>query len=234
MKAWLFYGMSFGVMYLYGIFIGALCVFLKAIKVIRVVHWERFPRWQKKLIVCPNHPSLVEAALLAALFFREYIFRPDRWAPWNTPDGRNFYDPLWFFWIRPRAIPVDRENRNGARALIRVKRVLNSGGRVILFGEGGRTHNGKRFLYSATGKHRIRELKKGIAWLTLRTKALIVPVWIEGTDKLWPKGKLFPRLRRITVKIGKPLKFEEQSKITQEDVIEQLSRALLELADEEE
>ena len=47
--------------------------------------------------------------------------------------------------------------------------------------------------------------KTGIANLAIAAKVPILPMGIIGSDKILPKGKFFPRLRRCEVNIGKPL-----------------------------
>ncbi len=222
-----------------GIFIGIFFQLLCFLRTIRVLHWERFPHWQGKLILVSNHPSLLEPFLLPALFFREYLFHPFKYAPWSTPDKKNFYDPWYWFWLRPLSIPVDRgDERAQLKSFFEMKRVLNSGKIVILFPEGGRIFKGEDFLYSQGGK-KIRILKDGIGWLVLKTGALVVPVWVEGTDKALPNSpdKLFsfPRLwKKIIIKIGEPLRFQGSSANRREQVTQIIANNLLKLADEEE
>ncbi len=235
-KSMVFLGMTYG----YGFFGGALFHLLRFLNIIRVFHYERFPRYQENLVLVANHPSLLEPLLLPALFFPEYIFYPRKLVPWSTPDKRNYWDRWYFFWIKPRAIPVDRGNRLAEmKSLLQMKKVLNSGGRIILFPEGGRTFRGRKFLYSKT-RRKIRELKEGIGWLVLKTKALIVPIWVEGTDKVLPNSRFYSRYpflrfwKRITIKIGKPQRFQSQRFQKIKQVTERITQALLELADEEE
>jgi 1-acyl-sn-glycerol-3-phosphate acyltransferase len=121
-----------------------------------------------------------------------------------------------------------------------MKNVLNSGGIIILFAEGGRTCFGEKFQFSPGGK-KIRVLKNGVGWLALKTGATVLPVWVEGTDKVLPNSpdrrKLFcfPRFGgRITIKIGNPLRFQKGSQyLDKEQITSIIKNALLELADEE-
>ena len=225
--------------YPYGIVIGIIFRLLVILGKIRILHWERFPHWKKRIILVSNHPSLLEPFLLPALFFREYFLHPFKYAPWSTPDRTNFYDRWYWFWLRPRAIPIDRKNTQGKfKAFFETKEVITSGGIIILFPEGGRTFKGKRFLYSQKGK-KLRILKNGIGWLVLQTKALVVPVWVEGTDKVLPNNpeKLFslPHFgEKITIKIGTPLRFHQSSRYSRNQVTQIIAKALLKLADEEE
>jgi len=221
--------------YTIGVLIGCLFYLLKSFGRIRILHWERFPRKQGNLLVASNHPSLLEPILLLALFFREYFFHPFKLTPWSIPDKKNYYDPWYWYWSRPRVIPVDRNNkREELKAFFKMKKVLTSGGRIVFFPEGGRTFKGEEFFYSKKGK-RIRTLKEGAGLLVAKTQATVLPIWVEGTDEVLPNSpdKLyycFPKFwKKITIKIGEPLNFEKAS---QEEITQKLVTALLKLADE--
>jgi len=227
-----------GVTYPAGILLWSIFSLLKLLKRIQILHWERFPHWQGNIILVSNHPSLVEPLLLPVLFFREFFFHPFRFKPWSTPDKKNYYDPWYWFWIRPVSIPIDRTDKIGElKTLFKMRNTLKSGGVLILFPEGGRTFKGEEFLYSEKG-NRIRILKEGVGWLVMKTKPLVIPVWVEGSDKMLPNlpDKLyhtFPRIwRKTIIKIGNPLKFGNPD--GKEEVTQKLAITLLNLADEEE
>jgi len=226
--------------YIVGTLVAILFYLFRLIGRIRVLHQERFPHYQGKLIVVSNHLSLLEPILLPALFFKEFFFHPIRFSPWSTPDKKNYYDRWYWFWLRPRAVPIQRAGgREILKALFRLKKILNSGGIVILFPEGGRTFKGTEFFYSEKGE-RIRTLKEGVGWLALKTGALVLPIWVNGADNVLPNSldpeKLYhtyPRVwRKLTIKIGRPLRFLEKE--GKEEVVQKLLTSLLALADEEE
>ncbi len=225
--------------YTVGLLLALLFLLFKVFKVIKISHPERLPYKQGNLIVISNHPSLLEPILLPVMFYREYLRHPFRLTPWSTPDKKNFGGRFWL-WAKPRMIPVDRNNNDEAlKTFSMMKKVVNTNGILILFGEGGRTFKGERFLYSQRGK-RIRVLEKGIALLTLKTSAEILPIWVEGTDNFFPntlwiddKESSFPLPRfwkKITIKVGKPIKFENRG--SKEVIIQEIAATLLELADE--
>lgn len=225
--------------YTYGFFGGVLFHLLRILTIIDVRHYERFPQRKKKLILVSNHPSLFEPLLLPLLFLWGYIFYPNTFAPWSIPDYGNYFRNILYFWVKVRSIPVDRGNARGEmRALFKMKEILEEGGIIILFPEGGRTFKGKKFHFSKKGE-RIRELKKGIAWLVLNTTDVaVLPVWVKGTDDVLPNNKKIPLLRfwkkRITIKIGKVLTSEFfQGMQTKEEITKAIADSLLELADEE-
>lgn len=227
--------------------VGVLCgVFFSVLRMvgqIKIIHYERFPHWKRRLIIVSNHPSLLETILVPTLLlFRQFAVNPFAYAPINTPDSYNFYKRWYWFWARPVSIPIERGNKIAeGRTLYRIKKALDQKKIVVLFAEGGRTFKGKDgdFLYSTKGK-RIRKLKYGIGWLVVRTGARVLPIWVEGTDQVLPNHpiKLFCGINlraRITIKIGKLLRFRPSMRIgSGKEITQKISDALLKLADEEE
>ncbi len=70
---------------------------------------------------------------------------------------------------------------------------------MVIFPEGRRSPDGK-----------LQKAYPGTARLALKAKVPVLPIGIIGSDKVLPKGKFFPRLRRCEIKIGKPIKFEDK------------------------
>ncbi len=73
-------------------------------------------------------------------------------------------------------------------------RVLEAGCVLLIFPEGTRSPTGE-----------LQEAKDGLAALAMRTGALIVPIGVNNSDAVWPKGRRLPRpfpRRNITVRIG--------------------------------
>ncbi|MDR3331286.1 MAG: 1-acyl-sn-glycerol-3-phosphate acyltransferase [Synergistaceae bacterium] len=93
------------------------------------------------------------------------------------------------------AVPVSQENKNSAAGLLReVMGFIESGYSVLIFPEGERTHDGV-----------LKDFEGGVALIASRTKAPIVPVWIEGTWEAYPVGRIFPRPHRVTLVFGRPI-----------------------------
>lgn len=95
-------------------------------------------------------------------------------------------------------------------------RELQGGGCVLLFPEGGRTRDGA-----------MRRFKPGVLTLVRRTGAPVVPVAVEGTYDIWPRGRRFPRLRgRILVEAGPPIPAAELLDAAPDEVLERLRRLI--------
>ncbi len=223
--------------YTIGTWLGVLFYLLKALKVIQILHWERFPWKKQNLIVVSNHPSLCEPILLPLLFFKDYFFHPFKLSSWSIPDKKNYYDRWYWAWVKPRIIPIERGNKKAEiKAFFAMKKVLESGGRIVFFPEGGRTFRGEEFFYSQKG-NKIRVLKEGIGLLIAKTNPTILPIWVEGTEKFLPNSpdpdklySTFPKLsEKIIIKIGQPFKTEKENP---EKIIQEIVTHLLRLSDE--
>ncbi len=230
------------VIYPFGVILAAVFLLLRLLKYIKILHWERFPHFRKKIILVANHPSMLDPFLAVALFFKGYLLNPLKYGPLVVSDKKNFWDSWYWFWLRPFLIPVDRGNkRSEAKSFLLIKKALEAGRVVIIFPEGGRTFCGERFLYSESGK-KMRILKGGVALLVRKTNASVIPVWFEGTDRVLPNSRktLFTRFRirrktTIFVKIGEPLHFKTEElggSCDREEITQVIASALLNLADE--
>lgn len=78
-------------------------------------------------------------------------------------------------------------------------KLIKQGERVVVFPEGARTLDG------AMG-----EGQPGIGLIAAKTGAVVQPIRLRGVDKVLPRGSAKVTLARITVSIGKPLRFTEE------------------------
>lgn len=176
---------------------------------VRGYHWKKFTSRKKGMIVICNHPSLVEPGILPFLFFPWYLVFP-RFAPISTPDERNYYNKLWFTLLRPVCIPIRRNAppREALGILRKMRGVAEKGGILILFPEGGRTFKGDKFI--SLKNRRIRKFPTGISYLFDGLNCFILPIWVEGTEKILPnkfnfseQWPFFRFWRKAGITIGK-------------------------------
>ncbi len=69
---------------------------------------------------------------------------------------------------------------------------------LVVFPEGTRTTTGQ-----------LLTPKKGVGKLLHMSHAPVVPVYIDGTFKVWPKGNSFPKPGRLSAIIGKPVPLDD-------------------------
>jgi len=170
-------------------------------------------------VMVANHASHLDAlCLLAALPLRKL----HRVFPAAAAD--------YFFVSVPRvalaaivvnALPFSRKLKLQHSLRLCQHLLANSGNVLILFPEGSR---------STTG--RIGEFKPGIGLLVAGTNVPVVPCHLDGTFEAWPKGALWPRPRRLRLKIGTPRCFTglPQTKESARDIARTLQEAVEVLA----
>ena len=91
------------------------------------------------------------------------------------------------------AIPFDRQSP-AAESLGLAIELLRRGHSLIFFPEGGRSQNGK-----------LRPFKRGVGMLALESGAPLLPVRIEGSFRVLPKGGFFLKRHAVHVRIGPPI-----------------------------
>ena len=220
--------------------VGLMVLFSRLIGFVRVSHPERIPKKERRIIVVCNHKALAEVVIgPAALFFVRFLRNPLR-IIFSTPDWANFFIRWYWFWIRPISVPVKRgDKKEELKSLFAMKEVLMSGNDLWLFPEGRRTFRGTEFVVSPKG-NKISKLKEGVGWLVARTKAWVLPVWINNTDVVFPNDpkKLFGGINirgaRIEIKVGKLTKMRTSLRMgSAQEITREIEQILLDLADEE-
>ena len=182
----------------------------------RIIGRENVPRTRNTLLLS-NHQSMIDSFLIGmCAFYGPSLFKPYL-VPWNLAAEENFYaNPFLAWWSdQCKCIPV-RRGRRDLKALKRMARALR-GGTMVLFPEGTRSRDG------TIGKGR-----PGAGIVMLENRPTIVPVVIDGMDKVLPIGKFLPRVgKRIHVVFGKPFDYSHYqdmnpSKEASEAVVEEL------------
>jgi 1-acyl-sn-glycerol-3-phosphate acyltransferase len=109
------------------------------------------------------------------------------------------YVPIWGWALRyGHFIMIDRSNSREAMASIeRAAHSIRKGSSVILFPEGTRTMDGK-----------LQPFKRGAFSLAVKAGVPIVPLIINGTFKIMPKGSLEIKPAIISVILEQPISTE--------------------------
>lgn len=94
---------------------------------------------------------------------------------------------------------------------------------LILFPEGTRSTNGQ-----------MNPFKPGIGKLVAGTSLPVLPCYLHGAGKAWPKGVWCPRPCRVTLTIGQPRQFQSygQSREDHDAIAAELYQAVQELAEQ--
>lgn len=139
-------------------------------------------------IVAANHSSYLDPAVLGSASPRKLHFLINR-RIYQYPSLR------WFYYMMD-SVPVSTD-RADLPALRRALQVLEAGGAVGVFPEGGRQKDGQ-----------LTEGKIGFAFLAARSGAVVIPAAILGAHQAMPVGSSFPRPRPVRVIFGEPMRYE--------------------------
>jgi 1-acyl-sn-glycerol-3-phosphate acyltransferase len=162
---------------------------------------------QGPVLLVANHSSFLDPPLVGAVLPRQLSF---------MAKAELFRVPLLGPLIsRLNARPVRREGAD-ASALRTALRILQGGGVLLMFPEGTRGPEGM-----------LREPKPGAAMLAVLSGAAVVPVFIKGSGRAWPRGQRVPRLAKVSVTFGPALTFARKDVKGQKTDYEAVSRAMM-------
>jgi 1-acyl-sn-glycerol-3-phosphate acyltransferase len=160
------------------------------------------------VLLVANHSSLLDPPLVAGMTPRPVSF---------LAKAELFRVPLFGPFIRAlRAHPVRREGGDPA-ALRTALRILENQGTLLVFPEGTRGAEGT-----------LRPGRPGAGMLATLSRAAVVPVYVSGSGRAWPRGVRWPRPAKITVTFGPPLRFGgEAGAARKKDSYEAASQAMM-------
>jgi 1-acyl-sn-glycerol-3-phosphate acyltransferase len=159
----------------------AVCLVLFRYRVIRLA---RLPRTGPVLLAV-NHQSYVDPVLAGSAMPRPVHFMA----------RRTLFVGAFGRLIRSvYAFPVDRD-RADLQAVREAMALLGRGRCLLIFPEGTRTKDG-----------RLGPMRSGFGMLARRSGAPIVPVYIDGAFRAWPRQRLLPRPRTIRIWLGEPIR----------------------------
>jgi 1-acyl-sn-glycerol-3-phosphate acyltransferase len=153
-------------------------------------------RTNRSLLMVANHCSHLDTlCLLAALPLRKL----HRAFPAAASDYFFQSVPrLWAAAILVNALPFARQTRVRQSLSLCRELLANPGTILIIFPEGTR---------STTGE--VGEFKSGIGALVAGRDVAVAPCFIDGSFRAWPKGRRFPRPRKIRLVIGTPRNYRD-------------------------
>ncbi|MDD4607012.1 MAG: lysophospholipid acyltransferase family protein [Patescibacteria group bacterium] len=139
-------------------------------------------------VVIANHRSHADPVLIGVNLNRRM---------WFLAKKEIFSWPIigWLVKNLDWALPV----RKGATlsSLKKSLELLKQGKPVALFPEGGlREH--------------LEDFQGGFIFLAKAGKVPIIPIAVLGAGAFLPKGKIFPRLTRIIIRVGEPIPYDER------------------------
>jgi len=164
--------------------------------------------------IAPNHVSFFDPPVIAVSCPYEINF---------LARASLFRNKLFGWFIRKlnaHPIGVSASDRKTFKVTFDL---LKDSQKVLIFPEGERSRS-----------EDIAEIKSGLGFLAWKSNTPIVPAFIEGTFRAWPRFKKFPRLfKRITCTFGKPICIQDFNHLDRDQAIKEITKktqeALIEL-----
>jgi 1-acyl-sn-glycerol-3-phosphate acyltransferase len=177
---------------------------------------ERLDALEPPVIFAANHHSHLDTGLLLSLLperFRRRTVVAAAADYFFDRRGKGTLHALAF-----GAVPVERTKVN-RRSAEMTTALLADGWNLVIFPEGGRSPDGWA-----------QEFRGGAAYLAVRSGRPVVPVYLEGTRHVWPKGQRLPRPHKVGVTFGTPLSVDPGEDARR--LAARIERAVAALADE--
>ncbi len=162
---------------------------------LKIIGRENLPD-EPPFVMCSNHCSHLDALALASPLRLDVRSRVFALAAGDVFFESGFATAFAAGFIN--ALPVWRKKRT-PHALKELRdKLIGAPCGFILFPEGARSRDGK-----------MMACKSGIGMLVAGTPVPVVPCHITGSFDAMPAGVRLPRPRRITIRVGQPLKFAD-------------------------
>ena len=181
----------------------------------RAISTENVPG-RGAVILAPNHFSFMDHFLMGCYIRRKVRF---------MAKSQLFKGPMQHIYTHGGVFPVRRGARD-EEAFITAETILDRGGAITMYCEGGRSRSGKL----------AEQAKRGIGRLALETGAPVVPIAIHGSSRVrnW-KRLQFPK---ITVQYGEPMRWErieqptrEQQQVVADEILTEIKKLYAGLED---
>lgn len=173
---------------------------------------------QGPFIIAANHSSFYDALLLHSIIIPK-INRKIH-ALVNSYYWKPFIARLFLIWGECIPVYVGEEKNHkekNKQAFEKALSYIKKGDLIEIFPEGKRSKNGK-----------LQRAYTGISKLALKLKMPVLPCGIIDSNKVLPRGAIFPRFARCEVKIGKLMYFDKYyNKKLNNKIFESITRSIM-------
>lgn len=185
---------------------------------------DRIPK-EGPAILASNHLSFSDSVFLILITPRHITFLAK--SDYFTGRGlKGWFTRVFFTGIGQ--VPIDRSGgRASQAALLTGAGVLARGELLGIYPEGTRSPDGTLF-----------RGRTGVARMALESKVPVIPVAMINTYEIQPPGTIWPRLKRVGVRIGEPMDFSkyegmEEDRFILRSVTDEIMHAQLDLSRQE-
>ena len=145
------------------------------------------------LMALPRRWRYRTAVAMAKEFFTPHFHPAGHSARQRLTNGANYYLASLFF----NAFPIPQREAGARHTLRYIGQLFEEGQSLLIFPEGKRTMQGE-----------LNEFRAGIGMIGARLGVPVVPVRIEGVDRVLHQTAKFPTPGRVLVRFGAPLRLE--------------------------
>lgn len=142
------------------------------------------------VMIASNHASFLDPPVVGVGYRVRPIHFMARNTLWNSKFGSWWMDHVG-------CIPVSR-GTGDVKALKLTIKGLKEGKVISMFPEGTRTEDGE-----------LQQAKGGIGFIIEKSGCVVVPAYIDGTYKAYPKGAGFIKPCKLSISYGKPITPED-------------------------
>ncbi len=146
-------------------------------------------RTNRSLVIVANHSSHLDAVCLLAALPIQKLRRA-----FSAAAEDYFFRSLsrrWIASLMVNALPFARQRHVRESLAVCRQLLAKTGNILIVFPEGTRSADGE-----------IHEFKPGVGALVAGREVSVVPCYLDGTSRVWPKGKYLFRPHKIRLIIG--------------------------------
>lgn len=159
------------------------------------------------LIVAANHFSFMDPVVLQAMFPRRISFMMTEL----------YFEGRWKWLFQLLRCICVKEAGSNITALKEGLKVLDKNDVLGIFPEGGVSREGL-----------LQEGSTGVGFLARKSGAPVLPVFISGTYDALPKGARIPKISRIRVIFGKPMRFNDTTDRKSKKGLAEITRQIME------
>jgi len=145
-------------------------------------------------VILASLPGRLRARVAPAMakeFFKAHFFPEGHTWRQRFTNGVNYYNAAFFF----NAFPLPQREAGARQTLKYIGEMTGAGWSILIFPEGERSASGT-----------IKPFRGGIGMIGSRLEIPVIPVRIDGVDRLMPMGSSFVRPGRVRVAFGAPLR----------------------------
>jgi long-chain acyl-CoA synthetase len=163
------------------------------------------------LAALPGRLRARVAPAMAKEFFKAHFFPAGFSRRERLSNSLNYYLAAFFF----NAFPLPQREAGARQTLQYIGELSGKGWSILIFPEGARSPSGE-----------IREFRGGIGMIGARLDVPVIPVRLDGIDRILPTGSSFARMARVRVAFGAPLALHGEDYSALAKQVEDTVRAL--------